>query len=82
MPGQICPFREGDRVKYKLFGLGTSGKPARAVSSDRKSGVAVPDGWIVPVKWDDTNRMTSSVVHTHLQKCSGAAQGRRAQSAA
>ena len=69
MANPICPFKEGDRVKHKLFGLGTvSGKPVKSVRSDLKSGDVVPTEWIVFVKWDDKNRTASSVVHTFLEK--------------
>ena len=61
MANPVCPLKDGDRVKHKLFGLGTvSGKPVKSVRDDL--------GWTVLVKWDDKNRTASSVVHTFLEK--------------
>jgi hypothetical protein len=71
MADQVCPLKRGDRVRHKLFGLGTvSGKPVESVSGDLKSGGSVPAEWIVPVEWDDKNRTANRVAHTHLEKVS------------
>ena len=70
MAGRVCPLKRGDRVRHKLFGLGTvSGKPVEfeTVRGDD----VVPAGWTVAIEWDDKSRMANRVIHTVLEKVVG-----------
>jgi hypothetical protein len=70
MAAKACPLKHGDRVRHKLFGLGTvSGKPV-VFETVRGDDGLVWAGWIVPVEWDDKNRTASRVVHMQLEKVS------------
>jgi hypothetical protein len=65
-PG-LCPFKLGDLVRHKAFGLGTvAGVPLNIGSSSSPDEEAI-EGWLIPVRWHDVEHPPSVMLDSALE---------------